>query len=101
MNSNNGKCPELMYDSRILTNWETSKSYNYKLAQKLNTKTNNEFKEKLISNPENIYYKENYLNCKNEKINYNHNIFVNNILDEMNKDITVRPFYSYEYYNIN
>ena len=44
MNSNNGKCPELLYDSRILTNWETSKTYNYKLAQKLNTKTNNEYK---------------------------------------------------------
>lgn len=101
MNSNNGKCPELMYDSRIFTNWETSKTYNYKLAKKLNTKTNNEFKEKLISNPENIYYKENYLKCKNEQINYNHNIFVHNILDEMNKNITVRPFYSYEYYNVN
>ena len=50
MNSNNkfGKCcncPAFMDDSRLFTNWETSKTYNYKLGLKLNADTNTKYKK--------------------------------------------------------
>ncbi len=111
MNSNNkfGKCcncPAFMSDSRLFTNWETSKTYNYKLGVKLNTDTNTKYKQMIASNPEyitNDFYKESN-KCNNNDEFYKdtslyHKEFTDNILNEMHKDYTVRPFYSVEYAN--
>ena len=103
MNSNNklGKCPAFMHDSRIFTNWETSKTYNYKLAKKFNVDNNTKYKEYLITNPEsaitNFNIKE--LQCQNNETLYDHSYFVNNIMNDIYKVQTVKPFFSYEYYN--
>jgi hypothetical protein len=111
MNSNNkfGKCcncPAFMSDSRLFTNWETSKTYNYKLGVKLNTDTNTKYKQMLTSNPGYItddFYKESN-KCDNGNGFYidtslYHKEFTDNILNEMHVDYTVRPFYSFEYAN--
>ena len=111
MNSNNkfGKChncPAIMSDSRLFTNWETSKTYNFKLRTKLNTDTSTKYKQMLIANPEHItdqFYKESN-KCNNNDTFYKdtslyHREFTDKILNEMNKDYTVRPFYSFEYAN--
>ena len=90
----------LINNSEIITNWQTSKTYNHILAHKLNAKTNNEYKEKLISNTDIINAEEKLLNCAKDT-SVNHNMFVNDIMNEMYKNITVKPFYSYEYYNID
>jgi hypothetical protein len=109
MNSNNqfGKCcncPAFMSDSRLFTNWETSKTYNYKLGLKLNTDTNTEYKQKLISNPD---YITNELYNNTNKCDKNdgfyedttlyHKKFKDNILNEMGKEYNIMPFYLYEY----
>jgi hypothetical protein len=111
MNSNNkfGKCcncPAFMSDSRLFTNWETSKTYNYKLGVKLNTDTHSKYKKMLLSNPEyvtNDFYKESIKCNKNDDFNEDstlyHKKFTDNILNEMYKEYTVRPFYSLEYAN--
>ena len=112
MNSNNrfGKCcncPALMSDSRLFTNWETSKTYNYKLGLKLNAESNTEYKNKLLTNPD-IELKDNNninndsIKCyKNKMFNDDstlyHKQFTDNIFNEMSKEIIVRPFYSFEY----
>jgi hypothetical protein len=109
MNSNNkfGKCcncPAFMNDSRLFTNWETSKTYNYKLGLKLNTDTNTQFKKMIISNPDyiiNDFYKETN-KCEDNDDFYKdsslyHKEFTDKIKDEMQKDYTVRPFYSFEF----
>jgi len=111
MNSNNkfGKCcncPAFMSDSRLFTNWETSKTFNYNLGLELNTNTNTEYKEFLIKNPgqiNNIFYKD-ISTCNNNDELYvdsslYHQKFTKNILNEMYRDITVRPFYSLEFAN--
>jgi hypothetical protein len=111
MNSNNtfGKCcncPAFMSDSRLFTNWETSKTYNYKLGVKLNTDTNTKYKQTLISNSEyitNELYNESY-KCNNNDDFYQdttlyHKKFKDNILNEMDKEYTVIPFFSFEHAN--
>ena len=110
MNSNNKfgkccKCPALMSDSRLFTNWETSKTYNYKLGKKLNTESNTEYKNKLLTNPDyEIKDNNDSIKCyKNKSFNEDstlyHKQFTDNIFNEMNKDINVIPFYSFEYAN--
>jgi hypothetical protein len=109
MNSNNkfGKCcncPAFMSDSRLFTNWHTSKTYNYNLGEKLKTDTNTKYKKMLMANPEyitNDFYTE-ANKCKNNDEFYKdtslyHKVFRDNILNEMYKEITARPFYSFEY----
>lgn len=111
MNSNNkfGKCcncPAIMSDSRLFTNWETSKTYNYKLGVKLNTDTNTKYKKMLVANPE---YITNDFHIDSNKCNNNdkfykdtslyHKTFTDNILNEMNAEYITRPFYSLEYAN--
>ena len=109
MNSNNkfGKCcncPAFMSDSRLFTNWETSKTYNYKLGQKLNTDTNTEYKNMLVKNPEYItdkFYKET-IKCNddkqfNEDSTLYHKYFTDNIINEMSTEYIVKPLYSNEY----
>lgn len=111
MNSNNKfgqccDCPAIMSDSRLFTNWETSKTFNYKLAHKLNVDTNTKYKKLLVSNPEyvtNDFYKDS-IKCKNDKkftkdSTLYHQQFTEQILDEMYTEKIVRPFYSFEYAN--
>lgn len=102
MNSNNkfGKCcncPAIMSDSRLFTNWETSKTYNYKLALKLKTDTNTKYKQALVSNPQFIS-NEFLINKCNENDEFYqdtslyHKNFKDNILNEMHKKYTIKPF---------
>ena len=109
MNSNNkfGKCcncPAFMSDSRLFTNWETSKTYNYKLGVKLNANTNTKYKNILKTNPKNIIneFHNKIIECNNNDDFYtdttlHHKKFSKNIMNEMYKDYTVRPFLSFEY----
>lgn len=109
MRSNNkfGKCcncPALMSDSRLFTNWETSKTYNYKLGVKLNTNTNTKYRNMLITNPEYIIneFNNKIFECNKDSGFYidtalHHRKFTDNIINEMYKDYTVRPFLSLEY----
>lgn len=111
MNLNNkfGKCcncPAFMSDSRLFTNWETSKTYNYKLGRKLNTDTNTKYKNKLINNPEYVSndFKNDIIACNKNDGFYidstlHHKKFSDNIFNEMYKDYTVRPFLSFEFAN--
>lgn len=110
MYSNNkfGKCcncPAFMNDSRFFTNWETSKTYNYKLGVKLNTDNNTKYKQMLVSNPEYItddYYNKTII-CNNDFFKDStlyHKQFTDNILDEMKKKYIISPFYSLEYANL-
>ena len=111
MNSNNkfGKsynCPAFMSDSRLFTNWETSKTYNYKLGLKLNADTNTQYKHILKTNPDNIIneLKNNIIPCNKNDGFYidttlHHKKFTDNIINEMYKDYTVRPFLAFEYAN--
>jgi hypothetical protein len=112
MNSNNkfGKCyncPAFMSDSRLFTNWETSKTYNYKLRVKLNTNTNTQYKDMLKTNPESITneFKNKVFECNKNDGFYTdttlyHKKFRNNIMNEMYEDNTVRPFIAFEYADI-
>jgi hypothetical protein len=93
-----------MSDSRLFTNWETSKTYNYKLGVKLNTDTNTKYKQMLISKPEYISNEFLINKCDNNDEFYQdaslyHKEFKDNILNEMYKKYTVRPFYLLEYAN--
>jgi hypothetical protein len=109
MKSNNkfGKCcncPALMSDSRLFTNWETSKTYNYKLGVKLNTNTNTKYRNILRTNPEYIIneFNDKIIECNKNSGFYidttlHHQKFTDNIINEMYKDYTVRPFMSLEY----
>lgn len=109
MNSNNkfGKCyncPAFMSDSRLFTNWETSKTYNYKLGLKYNTDTNTKYKNMLITNSDviNNDFINNINKCNKNDGFYidttlHHQKFKDNIINEMYKDYTVRPFLSFEY----
>ena len=111
MNSNNKfgqccDCPAIMSDSRLFTNWETSKTYNYKLAVKLNADTNTKYKKLLLSNPEYVTndFNKNNITCNyDDKFNKDsssyHKQFTEKILNEMYEQQTVRPFYSLEHAN--
>jgi hypothetical protein len=111
MNSNNkfGKCyncPAFMSDSRLFTNWESSKSYNYRLGVKFNTNTNTKYKDMLKTNTEHIIndFNDKTIACNKEEGFYidttlHHKKFKDNIINEMYKDYTVRPFLSFEYAN--
>jgi hypothetical protein len=95
-----------MGDSRIFTNWETSKTFNYKLAKKLNIEKNSDYIKLLYSNPENVInsYNIDNLTCKNNSdfnndSSFYHNYFNDKIMNEMYTKIQVVPFFSHEYAN--